>query len=100
MSITKGFGGADGKREGGGGGGGRLSILWHDLRGIDAEHCQVIAVQIWGRCVASANTPAALMARGVDQWLALPAPAHKLVLGLPWCGSLPLHTAWSCSWPP
>lgn len=40
------------------------------------------------------------MARGVDQWLALPAPAHKLVLGLPWCGSLPPRTAWSRSWAP
>ena len=40
--------------------------------------------QIWGTCVASANTPLALMQRGVDQWLALGIPAVKLVLGLPW----------------
>mmetsp|Transcript_9629 Transcript_9629/g.28999 ORF Transcript_9629/g.28999 Transcript_9629/m.28999 type:complete len:399 (+) Transcript_9629:234-1430(+) len=42
--------------------------------------------QIWGRCVASANTPLALMARGIDQWLALPLPPQKLVLGIPWYG--------------
>ena len=57
-----------------------------------ASHCTTIQLltsvhfgaQIWGSCVASANTPLALMRRGVDQWLGLGAPANKLVLGLPW----------------
>lgn len=40
--------------------------------------------QIWGSCVASANTPLALMRRGLAQWLGLGIPADKLVLGLPW----------------
>ena len=40
--------------------------------------------QIWGRCVASANSPLALVRRGVQQYLDLGVPASKLVLGLPW----------------
>lgn len=44
----------------------------------------LVAPQIWGSCVASANSPAALVRRGVQQWLELGIPAHKLVLGLPW----------------
>ncbi|GAB4818243.1 hypothetical protein N2152v2_005289 [Parachlorella kessleri] len=42
--------------------------------------------QIWGRCVASANAPQALVRRGLQQWLDLGVPARKLVLGLPWYG--------------
>ncbi|KAI3428045.1 hypothetical protein D9Q98_006431 [Chlorella vulgaris] len=42
--------------------------------------------QIWGRCVASANSPLALVQRGLQQWLQLGAPRSKLVLGLPWYG--------------
>ena len=57
-----------------------------------APHCMTVQTltcvhwraQIWGSCVASANTPLALMQRGVDQWLGLGVPADKLVLGLPW----------------
>ncbi len=44
--------------------------------------------QIWGRCVASANSPLALVRRGVQQYLDLGVPASKLVLGLPWCASV------------
>ncbi|KAL4858571.1 Di-N-acetylchitobiase [Chlorella vulgaris] len=39
---------------------------------------------IWGRCVASANSPLALVRRGLQQWLQLGAPRSKLVLGLPY----------------
>lgn len=41
-------------------------------------------MQIWGSCVASANTPLALLERGLEQWLGLGVPAAKLLLGLPW----------------
>jgi hypothetical protein len=40
--------------------------------------------QIWGRCVASANSPLALVRRGLQQWLDLGVPRAKLVLGVPW----------------
>lgn len=40
--------------------------------------------QIWGTCVASANSPAALVQLSIQQWLDLGVPASKLVLGLPW----------------
>ena len=40
--------------------------------------------QIWGRCVASANSPLPLVRQGLQQWLGLGVPAGKLVLGLPW----------------
>ncbi len=46
---------------------------------------QARGAQIWGRCVASANSPLALARRGVQQYLDLGVPAGKLVLGLPWC---------------
>ncbi|KAL6753492.1 glycoside hydrolase superfamily [Haematococcus lacustris] len=42
--------------------------------------------QIWGRCVASANSPLPLIARGLQQWLDLGTPPGKMVLGLPWYG--------------
>lgn len=43
-----------------------------------------LSPQIWGRCVASANSPLALVQRGLQQWLQLGTPRSKLVLGLPW----------------
>ena len=43
-------------------------------------------MQIYGQCVAAANSPAALVGRGLGQWLDLGVPASKLVLGLPWYG--------------
>jgi hypothetical protein len=53
------------------------------------------AVQILGRCVASANSPLDTVRKGVQQWLDLGVPPHKLVLGLPWYGegldTHPLH---------
>ena len=49
--------------------------------------------QIWGRCVASANSPLALVRRGLQQYLDLGMPASKLVLGLPWCVSRHIHAA-------
>lgn len=42
--------------------------------------------QIFGSCVASANSPPALVRKGLAQWLAIGVPADKLVLGLPWYG--------------
>uniref|UniRef100_A0A7S3VKA2 GH18 domain-containing protein n=2 Tax=Dunaliella tertiolecta TaxID=3047 RepID=A0A7S3VKA2_DUNTE len=41
--------------------------------------------QIWGRCIASANDPLALVRNGLKQWLYL-VPASVLVLGVPWYG--------------
>lgn len=40
--------------------------------------------QMYGQCVAAANSPAALVERGLRQWLDLGVPRSKLVLGLPW----------------
>ncbi|EDQ92527.1 uncharacterized protein MONBRDRAFT_13539 [Monosiga brevicollis MX1] len=42
--------------------------------------------QIYGPCLASANTPLGTAERGVQEYLALGIPASKLVLGLPWYG--------------
>jgi Di-N-acetylchitobiase len=33
--------------------------------------------QIWGRCVASANSPLELLRHGLMQWLAVGVPASK-----------------------
>lgn len=43
-------------------------------------------LQILGRCIASANSPIDTVRKGVQQWLDLGVPPHKLVLGLPWYG--------------
>lgn len=40
--------------------------------------------QMWGRCVAGANSPLPAVRRGLQQWLAAGVPPGKLVLGLPW----------------
>ncbi|KAK9841972.1 hypothetical protein WJX81_002090 [Elliptochloris bilobata] len=64
----------------------------YDVRGLAAAADLVFIMaydmqsQIWGRCVASANSPLALVRRGVQQYLDLGVPASKLVLGLPWYG--------------
>ncbi|GAX78080.1 hypothetical protein CEUSTIGMA_g5522.t1 [Chlamydomonas eustigma] len=42
--------------------------------------------QIYGRCIAAANSPAALVEKGLRQWLDLGVPRSKIVLGLPWYG--------------
>jgi hypothetical protein len=47
------------------------------------------AAQILGRCIASANSPIDTVGKGVQQWLDLGVPPHKLVLGLPWYGEWP-----------
>lgn len=44
-------------------------------------------LQILGRCIASANSPLDTVRKGVQHWLDLGVPAHKLVLGLPWYGT-------------
>lgn len=54
------------------------------LRSTLTSSLLVECLQIWGSCVASANTPLALLERGLEQWLQLGVPADKLVLGLPW----------------
>jgi hypothetical protein len=41
--------------------------------------------QMYGRCVAAANSPMALVEKGLKQWLRIGIPPSKLVLGLPWC---------------
>lgn len=46
--------------------------------------------QIYGRCVASANSPLSLSQLGIQQYLDLGIPASKLVLGLPWYGKFKL----------
>ena len=43
-----------------------------------------MGVQIWGSCVASANSPLAQARHGLEQYLQLGVAAHKMVLGLPW----------------
>lgn len=45
------------------------------------------AAQILGRCIASANSPLDTVRKGVQQWLDIGIPPHKLVLGLPWYGA-------------
>jgi len=40
--------------------------------------------QIWDQCVAAANSPSALVKRGLEEWIDLGIPASKLILGLPW----------------
>jgi di-N-acetylchitobiase len=47
-------------------------------------HCNPVAGQILGRCIAGANSPIDAVRRSVRQWLSLGIPASKLVLGLPW----------------
>jgi di-N-acetylchitobiase len=42
--------------------------------------------QIFGRCVAQANSPYQLVKRGLEQFLQLGVPAKKLVLATPWYG--------------
>jgi len=42
--------------------------------------------QIFGPCIASANSPPALIAQGMTAFLDLGIPADQLVLGLPWYG--------------
>lgn len=42
--------------------------------------------QIFGRCIASANTPVDVARRGIERFLQLGISAEKLVLGLPWYG--------------
>lgn len=60
---------------------------WHALPRLRGGSKAGASMQIWGRCVASANSPLALVRRGVQQYLDLGVPASKLVLGLPWCVS-------------
>ena len=43
-----------------------------------------VHAQVWGSCVASANSPLALARHGLEQYLQLGVPADKMVLGLPW----------------
>ncbi len=40
--------------------------------------------QIWGSCIASANSPIAQVEVGIQRWLDLGVLPHKLILGLPW----------------
>jgi Di-N-acetylchitobiase len=42
--------------------------------------------QIYGRCVASANSPLAIAQRGISRYLELGISPNKLVLGTPWYG--------------
>lgn len=50
------------------------------------SHVLLPPPQILGRCIASANAPIDTVRKGVQHWLDLGVPAHKLVLGLPWYG--------------
>lgn len=40
--------------------------------------------QIWGSCVASANSPLAEVEMGIRRWIDLGVDPAKLILGLPW----------------
>lgn len=42
--------------------------------------------QIFGDCIASANSPLITTADGIKQYIALGIPPERLVLGLPWYG--------------
>ena len=42
--------------------------------------------QIFGRCIASANSPLGLAQRGIQRYLQLGIPAEKLIMGTPWYG--------------
>lgn len=42
--------------------------------------------QIYGKCIASANSPLAIAERGVTRYQQLGVPAKKLILGTPWYG--------------
>eukprot|EP00931_Biecheleriopsis_adriatica_P078312 TRINITY_DN51775_c0_g1_i1.p1 TRINITY_DN51775_c0_g1~~TRINITY_DN51775_c0_g1_i1.p1 ORF type:complete len:408 (-),score=71.41 TRINITY_DN51775_c0_g1_i1:31-1254(-) len=42
--------------------------------------------QIFGRCIASANSPLGLAQRGIERYLQLGIPAEKLIMGTPWYG--------------
>ncbi len=48
--------------------------------------CTTCCVQsrIYGRCIASANSPLDTVRQAVHHWLTLGVPPAKLVLGLPW----------------
>ena len=50
-----------------------LVVMDYDLRS-----------QIFGACVASANSPIDLVIQGMEAFMALGIPADKLVMGLPW----------------
>ena len=41
--------------------------------------------QMYGPCLATANSPYPLVERGLRQWIDLGIPVSKIVLGLPWC---------------
>ena len=43
-----------------------------------------VTAQIWGECMANANSPLTLVKAGLQQYLVLGIPASKLVLGAPW----------------
>ncbi|KAL3922982.1 MAG: hypothetical protein SGPRY_004365 [Prymnesium sp.] len=42
--------------------------------------------QIYGRCIASANSPLSIALRGLTRYIQLGIPAQKLILGTPWYG--------------
>jgi di-N-acetylchitobiase len=52
-----------------------LVIMDYDLRS-----------QIYGPCVASANSPLDLVIQGMEAFMSLGIPSSKLVMGLPWYG--------------
>eukprot|EP00241_Pyramimonas_parkeae_P018599 CAMPEP_0114312110 /NCGR_PEP_ID=MMETSP0059-20121206/20228_1 /TAXON_ID=36894 /ORGANISM="Pyramimonas parkeae, Strain CCMP726" /LENGTH=395 /DNA_ID=CAMNT_0001436419 /DNA_START=157 /DNA_END=1345 /DNA_ORIENTATION=- len=65
---------------------------WFDYAGL-AQAADLLFVmaydmqsQIWGRCIAQANSPLEMVNYGLQQYLALGIPAEKIVLGVPWYG--------------
>ncbi|CAD7699078.1 unnamed protein product [Ostreobium quekettii] len=52
-----------------------LFVMSYDLQG-----------QVWGRCIAQANSPIEQVERGLYEFLHMGIPASKLVLGVPWYG--------------
>lgn len=42
--------------------------------------------QIYGKCIASANSPLSIADRGITRYLQLGIPPEKLILGTPWYG--------------